>query len=394
MEDAGYHLPDDLRLLRDTVRRFVREEIVPEEEKIDPDAIELPRDVLARVRRTARAAGIWCIGSPQKYGGAELSIFGQSLVMEEASQCRMGIYNWAGGAFGQDPPNIMFAGTPEQIETYAVRQIAEGGHSYVAITEPSGGSDPAGAIQTKAEKRDGGWLLNGTKLFISYADIADYGVVFARSGREGDRHDSITAFILEKNTPGFTWKLVPVIRPHYPAELSLLDCVIPDSLRLGAEGQGFALASKWLTKGRIPYAARALGVGVAALRLAVDQANRRRTFGEMLASRQAIQWMIADSEMELRAARWLIWEAAWKADRGEDFRMEASIAKVVATETAGRVVDRVIQVFGGMGVCKELPLERWYRELRVNRIGEGPSEVQRMVVARSILGDHRRPRKE
>ena len=162
---------------------------------------------------------------------------------------------------------------------------------------------------------------------------------------------------------------------------------VPVENRLGEEGGGFKLAEKWLVEGRVPYAAGTLGIAQAALELAIDWAKQRETFGSRLSEKQAIQWMLADSEMELRAARLLTWQAAWKADLGQDLKLDASIAKVTATETAGRVVDRCIQIFGGLGVSKEMPLERWYRELRIKRIGEGPSEVHRMVVARNLLGN-------
>jgi acyl-CoA dehydrogenase len=146
------------------------------------------------------------------------------------------------------------------------------------------------------------------------------------------------------------------------------------------------MCEKWLVEGRVPYAAGTLGVAQAALEIAIDWARERKAFNSTLADKQAIQWMLADSEIELRAARLLVYQAAWKGDLGQDMKLESSIAKVFATETAGRVIDRCVQVLGGMGVAAELPLERWYRELRIKRIGEGPSEVQRMVVARSLLG--------
>jgi acyl-CoA dehydrogenase len=186
-----------------------------------------------------------------------------------------------------------------------------------------------------------------------------------------------------------TAKPIPVIRSYSPYEIEFDNVIVPVENRLGEEGQGFALCEKWLVEGRIPYAAGTIGIAQAALDIAIDWAKQRRTFGSTLASKQAIQWMIADSEMELRGARLLVYQAAWRADLGQYVKVDSSIAKVVATETAGRVVDRCIQILGGMGVARELPLERWYRELRIKRIGEGPSEVQRMVVARHLLGSGR-----
>ena len=181
-----------------------------------------------------------------------------------------------------------------------------------------------------------------------------------------------------------------MIRSYYPYELTFEDVEVPVENRLGEEGQGFQLAETWLVHGRVPYAAATLGIAEASLKLAIDWAKQRELFKSRLADKQAIQWMIADSEIELRAARLLVFQAAWRADLGYDIKIDASICKVYATETAGRIVDRCIQILGGMGVAHEFPLERWYREMRIKRIGEGPSEVHRMVVARELLGGRRR----
>jgi acyl-CoA dehydrogenase len=384
-QEWAWELPEELQELRAVVRDFMRQEVRPAEEPLDFDAYELPPDVLEEVRKKARAAGLWCVASPVEYGGAGMSLLAQCVVAEQASQCRMGAYTPAGGAFGWDPPNVVFRGRPDQIERYAVPTIASGGKTFVAITEPSGGSDPARAIATSAVRDGDEWVLNGTKVFISAADSSDWGVVFARTS-PGKGRQGVSCFIVERTTPGLTMRPIPVIRPWYPCELSFVDCRIPAENLLGEEGRGFDLAQEWLVHGRVPYAAATLGIASAALEIAIEHARTRETFGSRLADKQAVQWMIADSEIEIRAARGLVYDAAWKADLGRPFKVEASIAKVYATETAGRVVDRCIQILGGLGVSKELPLERWYRELRIKRIGEGPSEVHRLVVARELLG--------
>jgi acyl-CoA dehydrogenase len=221
-------------------------------------------------------------------------------------------------------------------------------------------------------------------MWITGAADADWGLLFARTGEQGQR-GGITCFIVDGQPKGLSFREIPVIRSWSPYELVLQDVEIPVEHRLGEEGQGFALCEKWLVEGRVPYAAGTLAVAQEALEIAIGWAKERVTFGSRLADKQAIQWMIADSEMEIRQARLLIHEAARRCDAGLDFKVEASIAKVVATETAGRVVDRCMQILGGMGVAKEMPLERWYRELRIRRIGEGPSEVHRMVLARQLL---------
>ena len=381
----GYQLPRELMALREQIRRFIRDEIIPLEQRIDPDAADLPVEDYRRLAEKTKAAGLWCLGAPEKYGGGGMDTFSMSVLLEAMSQHRMGLYNPGCGVFGRTPAPFIFAGTPEQIERYAVPAMREGHKTFFAITEPSGGSDPANAIQTTAVKRDGGWVLNGTKIFISNAHEAEWGVVFARSDRARGRQ-GISCFIVEKGTPGFTARPIKTIRTvSIPNEVHLEDCYVPAANLVGAEGQGLQLALGGLVKNRFPYAACNLGVAVAAHRMAVEHAKQRATFGVKLSERQAIQWMLVDAEMEIRAARWLIWEGAWKADRGEDAKVEASIAKVYSSEVLGRAVDAAVQVHGGYGVSKEFPLERWYREARVRRIGEGPSEVQRMVVARSLF---------
>jgi acyl-CoA dehydrogenase len=325
------------------------------------------------------------MGVQTKYGGGGLGTFDMCVLMEEMAQHRMGLYNPGAGVFGRTPPPVIWAGTEEQIQKYAVPTIKNASYTFFAITEPSGGSDPAGAIQCRAVRKGDTYVLNGTKIFSSHAHEAEWGVVFTRTDPNAGRA-GITAFIVEKNTPGFTARPFKVLRTAaLPCEVHFEDCTLPAAQRLGPEGGGLTLCLDLLTRLRFPYSACNIGVGVAALRMAVAHAKQRKTFGELLARRQAIQWMLADSEVELRAARWLTWDGAWKADRGEDARMEASIAKLYSSEALGRVIDRAVQIHGGYGVSKEFPLERWYREARIRRIGEGPSEVHRMVIARNLL---------
>ena len=384
---GSWQLPDELRLLQETTRRFMQREVKAAEASEPHDSWTLPVEKLEPLQKKARELGLWCVQTPAEYGGAGLNLLGQSIVAEETSQCKMGPYIAACGAFGFDPPNIIFRGTRAQIEKYAIPVIESGDKTFVAITEPSGGSDPARAIRTRAERKGDRYILNGTKIFISGVGQSKWGIVFARTGGPG--RGGVTAFIVERDKPGLTWSKFPVIRSYSPYELNFTDYEVPVENRLGNEGQGFKLAEEWLVHERVPYAAATIGLGQAALDMTIEWARQRETFGAPLADRQAVQFMLADSEIELRAARLLVYDAAWKADRGEDIKHEASICKVYGTETAGRVVDRCIQIFGGMGVSCELPLERWYRELRIKRIGEGPSEIHRMVIARNLIGARR-----
>jgi len=381
----GFTLPDELRMLGEQIRRFVHEEIIPAEQRVDPDAEELADDDHKRLSDLTRAAGLWALGAPEEYGGGGLDTFGLCVALEEMSQHRMGLYVPGCGVFGRYPPPAIWAGSKAQIQKYAVPTIREGWQTFFAITEPSGGSDPAGAIQTRAEKRGDRWVLNGRKVFISRAHDAPWGVVFARTDK-GKGRAGISCFILEHGTPGFHTSEIRVIRTAArPNDVVFEDCELPGDALIGAEGQGLDLAFDLLVKNRFPYSACNLGVAVAAHRMAIAHAKGRSTFGQPLAQRQAIQWMLADAEVEIRACRWIIWSGAWKADRGEDARVEASMAKLYSSEVLGRVIDAAVQIYGGYGVSKEFPLERWYREARVRRIGEGPSEVHRMVIARHLL---------
>jgi len=381
----GFTMPDELRLLGEQIRRFVQEEIIPLERQLDPDAPDLPDEDFARLSAKTKAAVLWALGAPEQYGGGGLDTFSMCVALEEMSQHRMGLYNPGCGVFGRYPPPAIWAGSKTQIEKYAVPTIRDGVKTFFAITEPSGGSDPAGAIQTRAEKRGDHWVLNGRKVFISRAHNAPWGIVFARTDK-GKGRAGISCFILEKGTPGFTATPIRTIRTSaIPNDVVFEDCEIPAENLIGQEGQGLDLAFDLLVKNRFPYSACNLGIAVAAYKMAVEHAKHRSTFGAALSQRQAIQWMLADALVEIRATRWLIWEGAWKADRGEDARVEASIAKLYSSEVLGRVIDAAVQIHGGYGVSKEFPLERWYREARVRRIGEGPSEVHRMVIARSLF---------
>jgi len=383
--EIGYQLPPELIAVRENVRRIIKDEVIPAEARVDPDAAEIDEDDYWRIARKVQAAGMWCMGSPTRYGGGGLSLFEMCVLMEEMCQHRGGLYNPGAGVFGRTPPPVIWGGTEKQIQKYAARTLKDATYTFFAITEPSGGSDPAGAIQCRAVREGDHYVLNGQKIFISHAHEAEWGVVFARTDPSAGR-GGITAFIVEKGTPGFSAKPFKTLRTAaLPHVVHFEDCRIPIAQRLGPEGGGLSLCMDLLTGLRFPYSACNVGVAVAALRMAIDYSKQRKTFREMLSRRQAIQWMLADSEVEIRAARWLIWDGAWKSGRKEDARMEASVAKLYSSEVLGRVVDRAVQIHGGYGVSKEFPLERWYRESRIRRIGEGPSEVHRMVIARNLL---------
>jgi acyl-CoA dehydrogenase len=381
---GSWELPEELRMLRDTIRRFMAEVVRPAEDKLPHDAYTFEDEQRKLIQAQARELGLWCFETPAEHGGAGLSLLGQCIAAEETAKCRMGMYIAGCGAFGFDPPVVIWKGTQHQ-QRFAREDVANGTKAFVAISEPSGGSDPGRAIRTRAERKSDRYVINGTKIWISGASMAKWGIVFARLGNAPGR-EGITSFIFDKSRPGISLSKIPVIRSYSPYEVHFDNYEVPIEDRLGEEGKGFAFAEEWLIHARPPYAAQTIGVAQAALDLAIEWVGQRKTFGSTLAEKQAIQWMIADSEVELRAARLLTWQAAWNADLGRDIKVDASVAKVYGTEVAGKVIDRCIQMFGGMGVAQELPLERWYREARIRRIGEGPSEVHRMVIARSMLG--------
>lgn len=382
---GAWELPEELRLLQATVRRFMRDEVAPIDASLPHDAWYIPKEHLLPLQEKAKKLGLWAIRSPAEHGGAGLNLLSQAIVSEESAHCRMGSYIWAAGAFGFDPPDMIWSASPLQIERWGRPTVEGKRKGYFAISEPSGGSDPARSIRCRAERNGDHYVLNGSKTWITNAGNCDWGIVFARTGDQNDR-GGISAFIVDSDTPGVSFQEIKVIRSYPPYEVFFTDCRVPAENMIGEEGQGFAILNKYLSENRIAYGANTLGTAQAALQIAIDWAKQRQAFGSKLSEKQAIQWMIADSEMEIRAARLMIFQAAWLGDLGRPFRVESSMAKVMATETAGRVVDRCIQILGGMGVTHELPLERWFRELRIKRIGEGPSEVHRMVVARELLG--------
>jgi len=378
---------EEQRLIVDQVRRFVAEEIVPLEADLDPDADELEAGDKARLIEKTKAMGLYGLDIPPEYGGPDIDIVTRTLLAIEMSQHRAGLYAPCYGTFGGAGLAQLFEASEDQKDRYLYPTLRGEKFGFFGLTEPSGGSDPARAIQTRAVADGDDWIINGAKIFISGADRAHYGIVFARTDPEKGRN-GITCFIVDTDTPGFhVRRIVHTLRSaKYATELQFEDMRISGANVLGEVNRGFAIANDRLSRQRIPYAASCIGVAVKAQEMAVEYAKIRETFGGALASKQSIQWMLVDNEIDIRTSRWLTLEAAAKAHRGDAFRTEAALAKLVATEAAGRVVDRAMQIHGGMGVTKDLPLERWYREMRIRRIGEGPSEVQRLIVARDILG--------
>jgi len=380
-------LSDEQRLIVETMRRFVREEIVPLEDKLDPDASELEPEDYERLVEKTKSMGFFGLDIPEEFGGPGVDIVTRSLLAMEMSQHRAGLYAPCYGVFGAVGLAQLYEANEDQKERFLYPTLRGEKRAFFGLTEPSGGSDPARAIQTRAVKDGGEWVINGSKIFISGADRADYGLVFARTDPSKGR-GGVTCFIVETWMPGFhVRRVVHTLRStHYATELQFEDLRVPEANVLGQVNGGFAIANDRLSRQRIPYAAYCLGPAIKAQEMAIAYSKIRETFGGPLASRQSIQNMIIDNEIDIRTARFLVLAAADKALKGGSFRADAGMAKLVASEAAGRVVDRAMQIHGGYGVAKEFPFERWYRELRIRRVGEGPSEVQRLVIARDLIG--------
>jgi alkylation response protein AidB-like acyl-CoA dehydrogenase len=383
---VAFDLPDDLQLFKQTVDRFVERECRPAEERMlkeDPDWTVLPDDLHRSLVAKIEAAGLWGLGVPAELDGPGLGALGMVVFKEAISRTTIGTAHYS--PFGGDPPGILYHCTREQRDKYLFPVIRGDTYPAMANTESEAGSD-AQSIRTRATFDGTHWVINGRKMFSSLADRADFVMVTAVTDPQKRGRGGITMFLVDKGTPGFeVARLVPVIRPQYTTELVLDNVRVPPEQVLGEVGWGFRLFQQWANWGRLMIAAGALGVSDRALEMMMQWARTRVTFGKPLASRQSVQNMIVDSLAELKMARLMTYACAWKYDRGDDVRIETALCKVHCTEMAFRVLDRAIQVLGGLGLTKETPLERWFREIRVLRIGEGANEVLRWYVARQLL---------
>ncbi|RBQ16169.1 acyl-CoA dehydrogenase [Spongiactinospora rosea] len=378
-----FTIPDDLAEFRKVVRRFVDNELLPYEDHVE-EHDGLPEEVERSIKKKAVEIGLNAIGMPEEVGGAGLDVLGQVLVTEELFRALGGLAEVVPTA-----PSILLACDDAQRERFLLPCVTGDKQWCFALTEPDTGSDAAG-IKTRAERRDGSWVINGRKRFISHGDSADFAIVFAVTHPDREK-DRITAFLVERGTPGFavgqTHKTMGH-RGYRQAELVFDDCVVPAENVLGEPGHGFDIAHGGLSSGRVMTAARCLGPMARLIDEGVEWAKQRVQFGRPIADYQAIQFMLADCATDLQAARMLTYSAAWAADQGEAAKIvsaKASVAKLFASEALGRVADRVLQIFGGTGYMNETYVERAYRNARIERIWEGTSEIQRIIIARNLL---------
>jgi len=377
-----FSLTDEERAIRDTARQFITREVMPlEQEALIRERRHEPgitRDELRELQLKAKKFGFWGLSTPEEYGGMNLPALLQSLIWTEVGR------TWVQFRFGGEADNILYYANEDQKREFLIPTIEGERISCFAITEPGAGSDAAN-IKLSARRDGDDWILNGEKTFITNGNDADFAIVVAVTDRDkGVRGGGTTAFLVDREM-GWRSEFIQTMGEGGPASLIFDDVRVPARNILGEIGQGFELGMKWIGKGRYLIPSHALGIAERALGMAIEYAKTRETFGQPIGENQAIQWMIADSEVELEAARWLILRAAWTVDQGSDPRHSSSMAKLYGAGMVNRVVDRVLQIHGGMGYTRELPIERWYRQVRLMRIYEGTDEMQRLIISRDLL---------
>jgi acyl-CoA dehydrogenase len=377
----NFGLTSEQELIVSTVRDFVERELYPLEAEVERSGT-LPRDAARAIQRKVLDLGFYAPNIPEAFGGGGLSSLDFALLERELGRTSMALNHWWGR-----PSNILCACDAAQRERYLLPCVRGERMDALAMTEPDAGSDVRG-MKTRAVRSGGDWIVNGTKHFISHADIADFVIVFIATGEDAAGRKRITCFLVDRGTPGFT------IRPGYRSVshrgyanciLSFEDCRLPDAQILGEEGGGFKVANTWLFATRITVATMCVGRARRAFDLALAHAAERRQFGQQIGKFQGVAFQLADSVTEIDAADYLTLAAAWRLDQGLPANREIAQAKVFASEMLARVTDRAIQVFGGMGLMDDLPLERFWRDARVERIWDGTSEIQRHIIARELL---------
>jgi len=388
---VGIEIPEEHRMLQELVAKFVDNELIPLEKSVlEREAkggpASLTDEQLTPLYKQCKELGLWGLDVPEEVGGANLPATALVGVNEELGRTAVPF------TFPPDSPNLhmLLAVANEEQRAKYLDPYARGETvSAIAISEPGAGGDPAG-MQTRAIKEGDHWVLNGTKIWISRVADADFTIVMALTDPEKRARGGITAFIVDKDTPGFTVaREIPMIGGGRTYEVVFDDCRIHERQVLGEVGSGFAPMQLRLTVRRLQMGAWSVGIARRALDMMCEHVPNRVTFGAPLSERQSIQWWIADAATKIHACRLMVMDAAAKQDEGRDVRTEASMVKVYGTEMATEVVDHAMQAFGAMGVTKELPLHLFAQDLRLKRVYEGPSEVHRMVIARRVLGGAR-----
>ncbi|HZY65194.1 MAG TPA: acyl-CoA dehydrogenase family protein [Rubrobacteraceae bacterium] len=373
-----------LQSIKDQVRGFVETFVIPREAELTHDLGKLEA-LRTELQVEAKREGLFLPQLPEKLGGMGLDWRQTAVVFEEAGRSLYGPQALNAAAPDEGNMHLLYhAATDEQQKRYLEPLAAGEIRSCFAMTEPApgAGSDPS-LLSATAERKDGRWEINGNKWFITGAEGAAFSIVLVQTS-EGP-----TMFLVNTDNPGFhlrrTVPTMDTLTPGGHGQIDLVDCAVDDGAVLGEVGKGFEYAQIRLDPARLTHCMRWLGIAVRSMEIATGYALRRESFGSKLSEHQAVQWMVADSHMEMHAARLMIWHAAWKLDMGERVRQETSMTKVFVAETVGRVVDRALQICGSLGVSEDIPLSHFYREVRPFRIYDGPSEVHRSSVARRVF---------
>ena len=386
-----FEIPRHVNLIAQRVRQFVDNEVIPVESELLRTGAPLTHDTLQELRSKAKAANLWAPTMPKEWGGMGLNIQEIVPVFEAAGRSLLGPLAMHCAAPDEGNMHLLHNwANDEQIERYLAPLAKGETFSAFSMTEPppGAGSDPR-MILTRAERDGDDWIINGHKWLNSNGEVADFFIIMAVTNSDAHPYQGCTQFLAPRETPGINiLRDVPVMGSKDfggHVEIRFDNLRLPESAILGGEGQGFMLAQSRLGPARLTHCMRWTGIAQRALEIATAYAAEREAFGGALTTHQAVQWMLADSEMELKMGRLLIHEAAWRLAQGEQARVETSIAKVQVAETVDRVLDRCVQICGGRGISRDLPLSTWYEKARAFRIYDGASEVHRMVVARDVI---------
>ncbi len=373
----------ELNEMRSALRRFVTSALEPMARRMD-ETNTVPDELVPLLRDN----GYLGMRLDPELGGGGIGLAAYCLTIEEFARSHRYFTLALDYSSGLTPAAIAKHGTKAQQAKYLTGLVSGTTQASFALTEPDAGSDSA-SMRTRAEKIEDGWKINGRKHYISGGGDADFILLLAVTDPEKRARGGITAFLIDRGTPGFsvTREEETISSIIKLAELTFEDCVVPDEAVLGRVGGGFAVAMETLTSGRLGVSCACIGAADRLLEMSVDHARSRTTFGKKLSERQAIQWMLADSAIELRAARAMVYDTLRQVEAGADVGTAASMCKVYCSEMVGRVADRAVQIHGGMGLVRSYPVERFYRDIRHYRVGEGTSEIQRMLIARGLFKD-------
>ncbi len=379
-----FELSHEQYAIVETVRRFVGNELYPHEAEVERSNDVAPALVEA-IRAKALSAGLYAANMPAELGGGGLDAVAMALVERELGKASYAL-QWLVAR----PSNILQACENEQRERYLLPSVRGERHDCLAMTEPGAGSDVR-SMTTRAVREGDDYVINGTKHFISNADLADFVILFAVTGAEDTMRGQrklISGFLVDIDTPGLTVSRGSASVSHrgfHHCELSFEDCRVPVEQRLGEEGRGFELIAEWLGASRLTVAASSVGRARRVLEMTTRWAAERVQFGQAIGRFQGVGFPLADMATELEAAELLTFRAAWKLDQGTMTDQDAAMAKLFASEALGRITDGAVQIFGGMGLMADLPIERFWRDARVERIWDGTSEIQRHIISRSML---------